>query len=61
MSLFQVKDGGRRVSLRLHLFVSDLDPVNKYFICKRVVAKIFLRGPKDFLDRKGFPRLPASF
>ena len=49
------------MSLRLHLFVSDLDPVNKYFICKRVVAKIFLRGPKDCLDMKGFPRLPASF
>ena len=45
--LVQFKDGGRRVSLRLHLFVFDVDPGNEDFRCKRVGAKIFLRGPRD--------------
>ena len=42
--LVQFKDGGRRVSLRFHLFVSDVDPGNEDFMCKRVDAKIFLRS-----------------
>ena len=35
------------MSLRLYLFVSDLDSVNEDFMRKRVVQKIFLRGPRD--------------
>ena len=35
------------MSLRLHLFVSDVDPGNEGFMCKRVGAKIFVRGPRD--------------
>ena len=35
------------MSLRLHLFVSDVDPENKDFMCKRVGAKIFLCGTRD--------------
>ena len=31
----------------IDLFVSDVNPGNEHFMCKRVVAKIFLRGPKD--------------
>ena len=45
--LVQFKDGGCRVSLRLYLFVSDLDSVNEDFMRKRMVEKIFLRGPRD--------------
>ena len=45
--LVQFKDGGRRESLRRHLFVSDVDPGSEDFMCKRVDAKIFLRGPKN--------------
>ena len=45
--LVQFKDGGRRVSLRLHLFIFDVDPGNEDFMCKRVGAKIFLRGSRD--------------
>ena len=35
------------MSLRLYLFVSDLDSVNEDFMRKRVVEKIFLRGSRD--------------
>ena len=35
------------VSLIFHLFVSDVDPGNEDFMCKRVGAKIFLHGPRD--------------
>ena len=35
------------MSLRLHLVVSDVDPGNKDFMCKRVGAKIFLHVPRD--------------
>ena len=33
------------MSLRLHLFVSDVDPENKDFMCKRVGAKISYAAP----------------
>ena len=45
--LAQFKDGGRSLSLRLNLFVSDVDPRNEDFICKWVGKKIFLRGSRD--------------
>ena len=45
MYLVQFKGGGCRVSLRL--FVFDVEPGNEDFMCKRVGAKIFLRGPKN--------------
>ena len=35
------------MSLRFHLFVSDGDPGNEDFMCKRVDAKIFLCGSRD--------------
>ena len=31
--LLQFRNGGRRVSLRLHLFVSDVDPEKEDFMC----------------------------
>ena len=43
----QFKDGGHMVNLRLHLLASDLDPRNEDFMCKRVGAKIFFRGPRN--------------
>ena len=46
MYLVEFKDGGCRVSLRFHLFVSDGDPGNENFMCKRVDAKIFLCIPQ---------------
>ena len=45
--LVQFKDGRRRMGLRLLLFVSDVNPENKNFMCKRVGGKIYLRGPRD--------------
>ena len=45
--LVQLKDGGHRVSLRLHLFVSGVDPGNEDFMSKREGAKIFLCSPRD--------------
>ena len=45
--LVQFKDGGRRVSLRSHLFVSDVDPGNEDFMWKSVSAKVFLHGPRE--------------
>ena len=45
--LVQLKDGGHRVSLRLHPFVSGVDPGNEDFMSKRESAKIFLRSPRD--------------
>ena len=35
------------MSLRLHLFISDVDPGDEDFMCKRTGAKIFVRGPRD--------------
>ena len=55
--LVQFKDEGCRVSLKLHLFVSDGDSGNEDFICKRMGAKIFLRGLRD---RKFLLRFPVS-
>ena len=43
----QFKDRGRRVSLRLHLFVSDVDLGNEDFVWKKVGANIFLHGPRN--------------
>ena len=40
--LVHFKGGGRRVSLTLYLFVSDVDPGNEDFICRRVGAKSLL-------------------
>ena len=31
----------------MNLFVCDGDPGSEDFICKRLGAKIFLRGPRD--------------
>ena len=46
--LVKFEDWGRRVSLiRFRLVVSDVDPGNKDFMCKRVSAKMFLRVPRD--------------
>ena len=50
--LIQFKDGGHRESLRLHLFVSDVDPGKEDFKCKNVCAKTFLRVPQGW---KGSP------
>ena len=50
--LIQFKDGGHRVSLRLHLFVSDVDPGKDDFKCKNVCAKTFLLVPQGW---KGSP------
>ena len=32
---------------RVNLFVCDGDPGSEDFMCKRLGAKIFLRGPRD--------------
>ena len=45
--LLQFKYRERRVSLRLHLFVSDVDLGNEGFVCKRVGTNILLRGPRN--------------
>ena len=45
--LVQFKDGRRRVGPRLLLFVSDVNPGTKIFMCKRVGAEIYLRGTRD--------------
>ena len=39
--LFKFKDGGRRVSLIFHLFVSDVNQENKDFGCKKVGARFY--------------------
>ena len=44
--LVQFKDRGRRLSLRGHLFISDVHPGNENLMYKRVGANIFLRGPR---------------
>ena len=44
--LVHFKDGGRRLSLRRHLFISDVHPGNGNFMCKRVGANIFLYRPR---------------
>ena len=43
--LVKFKNKGRRLSLRLNLYISDVDPGNEDIMCKRVGAKIFLCDP----------------
>ena len=45
--LIQFKDGGHRESLRLHLFVSDVDPGKEDFKCKNVLQRLSCASPKD--------------
>ena len=45
------------MNLGFHLFVSEGDPGNEDFVCKRVGSKIFLRDTKD---KKALLRFSAS-
>ena len=46
VSLVQFKDGGGTVSLRFHLFASDVNHGNKDFECKKVDSRFSFVAPE---------------